>query len=76
LRPTAGLFEGLTAIAEALYLGEATVKAQINHLPRKLEARDRAQLVVIADQSRPGAAQRRIDPSIRTDGDLVVTVRL
>jgi DNA-binding NarL/FixJ family response regulator len=38
-------------IAQALYLGEATVKTHLNRLLRKLQARDRVQLVVTAYQS-------------------------
>jgi DNA-binding NarL/FixJ family response regulator len=40
-------------IAAELVVGAATVKTHIGHLLTKLAARDRAQLVVIAYQSRP-----------------------
>ncbi|MGC0420948.1 response regulator [Embleya sp. AB8] len=40
-----------TEIAERLFLGVATVKTHIGHLLGKLDARDRAQLVIVAYES-------------------------
>lgn len=40
-----------TEIAERLYLGVATVKTHVSHLLTKLNARDRAQLVIVAYES-------------------------
>ncbi|MCM2389470.1 response regulator [Streptomyces albipurpureus] len=40
-----------TEIAERLYLGIATVKTHVSHLLAKLDARDRAQLVIVAYES-------------------------
>ena len=38
-------------IAEALFMGAGTVKTHVSHLLTKLDARDRAQLVVFAYES-------------------------